>query len=89
MKEPSEKQVSFARSISFVTKVPLPEEETAQAYFIYIRDNIERYKCLRRCAIYELQREREYEKQKRKMYNSIMDDEQDAAWAAAMDFSWM
>ena len=42
MKEPSEKQVSFARSISFVTKVPLPEEETAQAYFKYIRDNIDR-----------------------------------------------
>ena len=89
MKEPSEKQVSFARSIGFVTKVPLPEEETAQAYFIYIRDNIERYNCLRRCAIYERQREREREKQKRKIYNSYMDDEQDAAWAAAMDFGWM
>ena len=88
MKEPSEKQISFARSISFVTKVPLPEEETAQAYFIYIRDNIDRYKCLRRCAIYERQMEREREKV-RKMYNSYMDDEQDAAWAAAMDFSWM
>ena len=88
MKEPSEKQVSFAHSISVVTKVPLPEEETAQAYFIYIRDNIDRYKCLRRCAIYEHQREREQEKE-RKIYNSYMDDEQDAAWAAAMDFSWM
>lgn len=88
MKEPSEKQISFARSISFVTKVPLPEEETAQAYFIYIRDNIDRYKCLRRCAIYERQRERKREKE-RKIYNSYMDDEQDAAWAATMDFSWM
>ena len=88
MKEPSEKQVSFARSISFVTKVPLPEEETAQAYFVYIRDNIDRYKCLRRCAIYERQRERERGKE-RKIYNSYMDDEQDAAWAASMDFSWM
>ena len=88
MKEPSEKQVSFARSISFVTKVPLPKEETAQAYFIYIRDNIDRYKCLRNCAIYERQRERKREKE-RKIYNSYMDDEQDAAWAAAMDFSWM
>ena len=88
MKEPSEKQVSFARSISFVTKVPLPEEETAQAYFIYIRDNIDRYKCLRRCAIYERQMERAREKE-RKIYNSYMDDEQDAAWAASMDFSWM
>lgn len=85
MKEPSEEQISFARSISFVTKVPLPEEKTAQAYFIYIRDNIDRYKCLRRCAIYERKRE----KQKRKIYNSYMDDEQDATWAAAMDFSWM
>lgn len=89
MKKPSEKQVSFARSISFVTKVPLPVEDTAQAYFIYIRDNIERYKCLRRCAIYEHQRKCEQEKQKRKIYNSYADDEQDAAWAAAMDFSWM
>ena len=88
MKEPSEKQISFARSISFVTKVPLPEEETAQAYFIYIRDNIDKYKCLRRCAIYERQMERKREKE-RKMYNSYMGDEQDAAWAAAMDFSWM
>ena len=88
MKEPSEKQISFARSISFVTKVPLPEEETAQAYFIYIRDNIDRYKCLRKCAMYERQMEREREKE-RKIYNSYADDEQDAAWAAAMDFSWM
>ena len=89
MKEPSKKQVSFARSISFVTKVPLPEEETAQAYFLYIQENIERYNCLRRAAIYERQRERAREKERRKIYNSVMDDEQDAAWAAAMDFSWM
>lgn len=89
MKEPSKKQISFARNISVVTKVPLPEEETAQAYFIYIQENIDRYKALKSAMIYERQREREREKQKRKIYNSHMDDEQDAAWAAAMDFSWM
>lgn len=77
MKKPSEKQVSFAHSISLTTKVPLPEEETAQAYFLYIQENIERYNCLRSCAIYERQREREREKQKRKrkIYNSVMEDE--------------
>lgn len=89
MKEPSEKQISFARNISAITKAPLPEENTAQAYFFYIQENINRYKALKSAMIYEHQREREREKQKRRMYNSHMDDEQDAAWAATMDFSWM
>lgn len=89
MKEPSEKQIAFARNISAVTKVPLPEDNTAQAYFFYIQENIGKYKALKSAMIYERQREREREKQKRKIYNSVMDDEQDAAWAASMDFSWM
>ena len=89
MKEPSRKQISFARNISAVTKIPLPEEDTAQAYFLYIQENVGRYKALKSAMIYERQREREREKQKRKIYNSVMDDEQDGAWAASMDFSWM
>lgn len=87
MKEPSDKQVAFAARISRLTKNPMPTENTAQAYFIYIRDNIDRYKTLQSAYIYERQIAR---KQKTKrIYNSVMDDEQDAAWAAAMDFSWM
>lgn len=77
MKEPSEKQIYFARTISVITKVPLPEENTAQAYFLYIQENINRYQALKSAIIYERQREREREKQKqkRKIYNSVMEDE--------------
>lgn len=44
MKPASDKQIAFAFLINQATKIPLPEEETAQAYFIYIRDNIAEYK---------------------------------------------
>ena len=87
MKEPSDRQIVFAVWISQVINKPLPTENTAQAYFLYIQDNIEQYRKLRAekqkgCAY-------NYHKTKRRVYNSVMDDEQDASWAAAMDFSWM
>ena len=44
MKPASDKQIAFAFLINQVTKISLPEEKTAQAYFIYIRDNIDEYK---------------------------------------------
>jgi lysyl-tRNA synthetase class I len=87
MKEPSDRQIAFAVRISHLTKKPMPTENTAQAYFIYIRDNIQEYQKLRRNYLYDRQRLREQQPQR--IYNSVMDDEQDAAWAASMDFSWM
>jgi hypothetical protein len=88
MKEPSDRQVVFAVWISKAIGKPLPTENTAQAYFLYIQDNIEQYKKLRaekrKACVYN------YHKLPRKhIYNSVMDDEQDASWATAMDFSWM
>lgn len=44
MKKPSDKQIKFATLISTTLNRPLPKEETAQAYFIFIRDNIIDYK---------------------------------------------
>ena len=88
MKEPSDKQIVFACWISQVTGKQLPKENTAQAYFLYIQENIQQYKKIRsekrKNNVYN------YHKLPRKhLYNSVMDDEQDASWAAAMDFDWM
>ena len=87
MKEPSDRQIVFAVWISQVTNKPLPTENTAQAYFLYIQDNIEQYRKLR--ADKRKGRAYNYHQTKRRVYSSVMDDEQDASWAAAMDFSWM
>ena len=43
MKPASDKQISFAKTINWYTKIPLPLEETASAYWKYIQDNIEAY----------------------------------------------
>ena len=87
MKEPSDRQIVFATWISQVINKPLPTENTTQAYFLYIQDNIEQYRKLRaekqKGCVYS------HHKTKKCVYNSVMDDEQDASWAAAMDFSWM
>ena len=40
MKSASDKQISFAKTISWYTKIPLPLEETASAYWKYIQENI-------------------------------------------------
>ena len=78
----------FAHFIHEVTGKPLPTEKTAQAYFYYIQDNIEEYKKTK-----PKKRKKAYinyfELPKKHIYNLIMDDEEDASWAAAMDFSWM
>ncbi len=94
MKPPTERQLLFARRIAHFTGVPLPEEETSQAYFYYIRDNIEKYKNRVKVIRHEVNVMR-HEKAIREKYNSrnertsYMDEEQDAAWAASMDFGWM
>lgn len=87
MKEPSEKQIAFAILISKVTNKPLPKENTAQAYFLYIQDNIEEYRKLKA----EKQRKCKYNRNttRKRVYNCTLDDEEDASWAAAMDFGWM
>ena len=86
-KEPSDKQKVFAIWISKTIKKPLPAENTAQAYFFYIQDNIEQYQKLR------IEKKKEYvysnQKTRKHTYNLVMDDEEDASWAAAMDFGWM
>ena len=43
MKPASDKQISFAQTINWYTKIPLPLEETASAYWQYIQENIEAY----------------------------------------------
>lgn len=88
MKEPSDKQIIFACWISQVTGKQLPIENTAQAYFIYIQENIEQYKKIRskkrKNHVYNY-----HKLPKKHIYNLIMDDDQDASWAASMDFGWM
>lgn len=83
MKKPSEKQEVFAIWISKVTNKPLPTEYTAQAYFLYIQENIEQYQELKSKQIHQ------YHKTRKHICNPIMDEGEDAEWAAAMDFSWM
>ena len=86
MKPPTDRQILFAQRIFNRTNVPLPEEKTSQAYFCYIRDNIEKYKNIM-CAIrYEANRDKYNSRNKR---NSYMDEDQDASWAASMDFDWL
>ena len=87
MKKPSDRQILFARRISLYINKPLPAENTAQAYFVYIQENIEQYNKL----IAEMRNEHKcrYHKTRKHIYNSVMDDGEDAEWAAAMDFSWM
>lgn len=89
MKSASDKQISFAKTISWYTKIPLPLEETAFAYWKYIQENIEAYQKEYRHRRYEAERECRDAKRNRKLYNTYMDDEEDSSWAAAMDFSWM
>ena len=89
MKPASDKQIVFAKTINWYTKAPLPKEESAFAYWQYIQENFEAYQKEYRYRKYEAERKRKEEKRNRKLYNSYMDDDQDASWAAAMDFSWM
>lgn len=86
MKPASDKQIAFAFLINQATKIPLPEEETAQAYFIYIRDNIAEYKRKKR-----EKRAKSWSllKPYMKKYGSYLDEDDDASWAASMDFGWM
>ena len=87
MKKPSDKQIVFACWISRVLNKPLPTENTAQAYFVYIRDNLELYQKTKS----EIQEEhvRRFHKSRTHASYSVMDKGEDAEWAAAMDFSWM
>lgn len=87
MKQPSEKQMNFANKISNSLNKPVPTEKTAQAYFLYISENLEAYQEK------EARLRAAWKKMRRKTasYNKTyyLDDEEDASWAAAMDFSWM
>ena len=47
MKEPTEKQITYAQAISNTLHIDLPEPLTRQSAFIFIRDNIEAYKAKR------------------------------------------
>ena len=44
VREPTEKQIKYASSISKVLDVPMPESLTRQSLFIFIRDNAPKYK---------------------------------------------
>ena len=90
MKPASERQIDFANLINAATKIPLPQEKTAFAYWKYIQDNIEKYNTYRAEHFKNAKNfERGLRAKSKVMYGSYMDDEQDASWAAAMDFSWM
>lgn len=43
MKTPSRAQVKFAKIIAHELRIPLPEENTAYAYFHFIHDNREKF----------------------------------------------
>lgn len=53
MREPSEKQIEFAKAISYYLNLELPEEYSAQAYWKYINENSEK--------VYEVQESRRQE----------------------------
>lgn len=44
MREPSGKQIEFAKVISYYLNIELPEEYSAQAYWAYINENKLQYK---------------------------------------------
>lgn len=89
MKPASEKQISFAKTINWYTKIPLPSEDSSFAYWKYIQENLEAYQREYRYRKYEAERKCRDAKRNRKLYNTYMDDEEDSSWVAAMDFSWM
>ena len=90
MKPASERQIEFANLINAVTLIPLPQEKTAFAYWKYIQDHLEEYNKYRAKHIKNAKSfERGLRAKSKALYGSYMDDEQDASWAAAMDFSWM
>ena len=45
MKEPTEKQKSFARKIAWVCHKKLPSENISQAYRKFINENMTQYNC--------------------------------------------
>lgn len=97
MKWATTKQIEFAELINLHTGVPLPEVPTLLNYRIYISKNVEKYN--------EIMREKRKQRFHNGHYSSTIinlhgrnrgkngaflpDEEQDAEWAAAMDFDWM
>ena len=97
MKWATTKQIEFAELINIHTGIPLPEVPTRLNYQIYLSKNIEKYN--------EIMREKRKRRFHNGHYSSTiitihrgnrnedgafpLDEEQDAEWAAAMDFSWM
>lgn len=45
MKEPTNKQISFAEKIAWRCNKELPKEFTSKAYWQFIKDNITKYEC--------------------------------------------
>ena len=92
MKPASEKQIIFASKIAWVLDIDMPKEKTAQAYFSFIQEHIEEYQIKKK---EQEEARRKYllkhpkSKAHSKRYWQVTDEEQDADWAAAMDFGWM
>ena len=57
MKLPSRAQVKFAKIIAHELRIPLPEENTAYAYFHFIHDNREKFDKLQRESAVEFYEE--------------------------------
>lgn len=81
MREPSEKQVKYAKKMCKWTGVELPEEYSAQAYWKYISENVEKYKCERARAQIRAEHQKEeiaYDKRKKLAWKK----QKDSDWAA-------
>ena len=93
MKPASENQIIFASKIAWVLDIDMPKEKTAQAYFLFIQENLEEYQIKKKeqneaIRKYRLTRPKLESKSKRYMRSEI-DDMHDSDWVAAMDFGWM
>lgn len=60
MKEPTEAQVKFAKRIHIWTDIPLPSVMSRQSLFLYIRDNLPKFKVAQ--EQYRLKQKKEYER---------------------------
>ena len=78
---PSEKQLSFAKKISDKLKKELPDVKTRQSLFIFIRDNVGKYRRIK---------DEEYEKwQKNKPKWLRLDDPSFDDFDEDSDFMWV
>lgn len=57
MNEPTEKQIKFAKEIADKLDLELPKENTKQAYWKFINDNVSEYQTRMLCVKYMCEEE--------------------------------